>query len=95
MGKINLNAGFSVFILFRAPIQLFENISIFYLFLFHSVTKKKIFLGSKNTGGAFASFTPPKLCLWVLLYLHRVAQKAVNQAVKCKLKCTVNFFITF
>jgi hypothetical protein len=26
--------------------------------------------------------------------LHWVAQKAVNQAAKCKLKCTVNFFIT-
>lgn len=64
MGKINLNAGFSVFILFRAPIQLFEKVSIFYLFLFHSVTKKKyIFLGSKNIGGAFAPFTPLKLCL--------------------------------
>ena len=93
MGKIHLNAGFPFIILFRAPIQLFKNISIFYLSLFHSVAKK-IFLGGKNIGGAFISLTPLKLCLWVLLYLHWVAQKAGNQAVKCKLKCTVNFFIT-
>lgn len=62
MGKIHLNAGFSFFILFRAPIQLFENISIFYLSLFHSVAKK-LCLGSKNIGGAFAPLTPLKLRL--------------------------------
>jgi len=62
MEKIHLNAGFSFFMLFREPIQLFENISIFYLFLFHSVTKK-IFLGSKNIEGVFAPLTPLKLCL--------------------------------
>lgn len=62
MGKIHLKKGFSFFILFRATIQLSENISIFYLSLFHSVAKK-IFLGNKNIGGAFAPLTPFKLCL--------------------------------
>jgi hypothetical protein len=39
--------------------------SIFYLPLLNSITKK-LFLGTKNTGRAFVPLPSPKLCLWII-----------------------------